>query len=331
MAWRRVLYLIFLAASFLYYVFYTWYVSWIVFIFALLLPILSVLLTLILMRGCRVVMECGVHQAEQGEGFDLFFHIEEPNQPMAMTRIKLMVENLFSGKREGYEIYLATEKSYSLHIDGELCGVIRSSISCAHIMDLLGILWLPVRAAQSVETLLTPEKIPFAGKLDPLTEHVGEDMPYAGGEWQDVREYRDGDPLRMIHWKLSARKGETVVREYAKVSETRCVGAALIWNGNPHALHRSLGRLFGVLDAFEMEGYRFRVLWIEQGEIRTIAEREELEEVLWQALRDASGADRLLSTGVPAARSFYEETSVIFVSPDAASPIGLSELMGVYG
>ena len=56
MAGRRAAYLLFLAASFLYYVFYTWYVSWMLFLLALLLPFLSIGLTLLLTRGCRATL-----------------------------------------------------------------------------------------------------------------------------------------------------------------------------------------------------------------------------------------------------------------------------------
>ena len=56
MAGRRAAYVLFLAASYLYYVFYTWYVSWTLFILALLLPFLSVGLTFLLTRGCRAFM-----------------------------------------------------------------------------------------------------------------------------------------------------------------------------------------------------------------------------------------------------------------------------------
>jgi uncharacterized protein (DUF58 family) len=36
----------------------------------------------------------------------------------------------------------------------------------------------------------------------------------SGTEMFGVREYRPGDPLRRIHWRSSARRGELVVREY---------------------------------------------------------------------------------------------------------------------
>lgn len=45
----------------------------------------------------------------------------------------------------------------------------------------------------------------------PLASSTGESMEFVG-----VREYRQGDSLRKIHWKLWARRGEPVVREYSQ-------------------------------------------------------------------------------------------------------------------
>jgi uncharacterized protein (DUF58 family) len=45
----------------------------------------------------------------------------------------------------------------------------------------------------------------------PLASRIGESLEFLG-----VREYREGDSLRKIHWKLWARRGEPVVREYSQ-------------------------------------------------------------------------------------------------------------------
>lgn len=38
----------------------------------------------------------------------------------------------------------------------------------------------------------------------------------AGSEFYGVREYRAGDPLRHVHWRTTARRGELVVREFER-------------------------------------------------------------------------------------------------------------------
>ena len=43
----------------------------------------------------------------------------------------------------------------------------------------------------------------------PLASEVGDSLEFVG-----IREYRPGDPLRKIHWRSWARRGEPVVKEY---------------------------------------------------------------------------------------------------------------------
>jgi len=41
----------------------------------------------------------------------------------------------------------------------------------------------------------------------------------AGAELVGLRDYREGDPVRLIHWKVSARRGRPIVRETAEPGE----------------------------------------------------------------------------------------------------------------
>ena len=43
----------------------------------------------------------------------------------------------------------------------------------------------------------------------PLSSHLGDSIEFVG-----TREYREGDPVRNIHWRSWARRGEPVVKEY---------------------------------------------------------------------------------------------------------------------
>ncbi len=70
--------------------------------------------------------------------------------------------------------------------------------------------------------LVTPKIHPILSlKLDPGLRYQPGGVPLASQtgeslEFMGVREYRQGDSLRKIHWKLWARRGEPVVREYSQ-------------------------------------------------------------------------------------------------------------------
>jgi uncharacterized protein (DUF58 family) len=75
--------------------------------------------------------------------------------------------------------------------------------------------WLPAHVVLAYPRYFTFEELPLPmgrryqpGGI-PLASQVGESLEFVG-----TREYREGDPLRKIHWPSSARLGKPVVKEY---------------------------------------------------------------------------------------------------------------------
>jgi len=75
--------------------------------------------------------------------------------------------------------------------------------------------WLPEQVVLVYPRCFTLEDLPLPmgrryqpGGI-PLASQVGESLEFVG-----TREYREGDPLRKIHWPSSARLGKPVVKEY---------------------------------------------------------------------------------------------------------------------
>uniref|UniRef100_UPI0026078DF8 DUF58 domain-containing protein n=1 Tax=uncultured Flavonifractor sp. TaxID=1193534 RepID=UPI0026078DF8 len=62
------------------------------------------------------------------------------------------------------------------------------------------------------------------------------------GEDYDLREYRAGDPLRSVHWKLSSKLDELVVRETLEPQQAAIV-VTYDHFGPPEALDRTFAQL----------------------------------------------------------------------------------------
>ena len=97
-------------------------------------------------------------------------------------------------------------------------GYTRPGIRSVEVEDLLGLWRRQSAPAGEQESLLT---LPLLFDMEALTYAPGdpgaEAMARAGEDLSspsDVRAYQTGDSMKKIHWKLSARKGELLVRRY---------------------------------------------------------------------------------------------------------------------
>lgn len=141
-------------------------------------------------------------------------------------------------------------------------GVIRAEAEKARLLDFLGLFMLPVSCGEPAEILILPPVIPFTGgnlQLKSLSQTEVQDLQTAklrgagDREQKDIREYREGDPMRDVHWKLSARQDELVVREF----EPDGSQAAGIWMepaADTKEFRKSIGRFLGLTNFLQEQG-----------------------------------------------------------------------------
>ncbi len=109
-------------------------------------------------------------------------------------------------------------KTFSLHFHASHVGVTNPGVQRVTLSDLLGIFTVEMTpAAQGGELIVLP--LPFdVGELTYAAGDSGsESMARAAEDIAspaDVRTYQQGDPMKKIHWKLSARKQELMVRRF---------------------------------------------------------------------------------------------------------------------
>jgi uncharacterized protein (DUF58 family) len=80
------------------------------------------------------------------------------------------------------------------------------------------------RVELPAEVIVYPQLQPVPGAYSPRAQLVGEEArgrDGRAGEFAALREWRDGDDPRDIHWRSTARKGRPMVREYEDESARR--------------------------------------------------------------------------------------------------------------
>ncbi len=196
-------------------------------------------------------------------------------------------------------------------LDTSHCCQYRCSLKGLKIMDLMGLIPMPVKKVDSVYVTVVPfpveppEHPDWAGSSSLVAKPFSDaSNPY------DLREYRAGDTLRSVHWKKSASLDKTVVRDTLEPME-RIASIWLDWPGDAGGRDLALDQLAWCIIYLNQNNAGLQLHWLDaQGKENTIfADQGHLDEVMPQMLAQKPGLrcpisrlrsrEILLSTGIP--------------------------------
>ncbi len=247
--------------------------SWILFVGLLYLPWLSLLLSLLSMVLTRIDLICP-DQVSMNTAVSVKLKTSCP-LPIPPIRWKFLAHESFSGKTltfAGNAPFLADH-----------CGSISVSLKQSYIYDYLGLFRFPKGRKEKQTLLVLPEPIPVTN-LPSLKKYLAASWkPKPGGgfsENYDLREYRPGDDLRQIHWKLAAKTGKTILREPTIPIRGKLILSMAI-KGCPEELDRKFGRLVYLSHYFLSMDLPFEIVCGVGTEYRTLSIKSE------QDFRDA--------------------------------------------
>ena len=145
-------------------------------------------------------------------------------------RVELVfsVRNLLTGALTTYPVSLAPAASrpaeFNLELDSSICGARVIALDTARLVDEMGFTSLALDGVSYRETFTVyPQVVDI--QVDPRQsasaslEGVSYDSHRSGqdpSEVFDLRSYREGDSVKSIHWKLSTRFDDVLVREASR-------------------------------------------------------------------------------------------------------------------
>lgn len=137
-----------------------------------------------------------------------------------LLKIRLYTNNHFSGKSKKINFKYSGLAGKPVNIElaqlGKNCGLIECKTKWLKVYDMLGIFFIPVKFRYNTETLIVP-KAEFI-KDDIFSDKqaiIGYKKKSGGGFSDDyeIRGYRNGDSMKNVHWKLSAKNDNLMVKE----------------------------------------------------------------------------------------------------------------------
>lgn len=174
-------------------------------------------------------------------------------------------------------------------LEGEYCGRVYVYVQSVKILDYWGLFAVNVPMKAAARITILPELFSCDVAASPVCAVSDENAVSRKGEDRtevfQLREYRSGDDIRQIHWKLSSKLDKLIIRE-ASQSVSRSL--LVFWDKRDDATPENMDAMaeatVSICQALCDKGVTYDLCWTEQDELE---------------LRQIRDADTLLQT-IPA-------------------------------
>lgn len=260
---RRLLYAAALLAALMGQLFDVGYLFHFLFIAVACLPLLGLALSLPAMARCRAELIPSAPQVRRGEAAGWTLRLDgSPVRAACRLRIRDRMGGVDRTERLTMGRPLPSG-GRSWTVAAGHCGLMECRVERLRVCDCLGLFTLPVKAPPPGTVLVVP--LPESPGPLRLPEGAGMPVPVprgksASGEDYELRPFREGDSLRAVHWKMTAKRDELVTRE--PLEDRRPLPVLTLRHFGPReTLDRALDRLAGYSRALLELDRPFQVRW----------------------------------------------------------------------
>lgn len=208
------------------------------FLLAYELILIPVLFFLLLLQRRKVAAGSVIpyYHTQKNSEFKIEVHLKnESILPMPSVLVRLQCVNEFTGNifqmEDRVMIDGRDEVILEFYLKSECCGKFSVRIEQLKIYDYLKLFGMKVRLLNVTdEVLVLPvfHRIYIDGRAMSKNRHEWEQYSHTSGgedtsEVFDVHEYRPGDTFQKVHWKLTAKTNEYLVKEYSMPIENMMI------------------------------------------------------------------------------------------------------------
>jgi len=138
--------------------------------------------------------------------------------PIGRLEMNVTVSNSITGQKEKKKMVCSGSGGWN--ITSDYCGCLDIRAENVRLYDLFGLLWVRVPAPKEKRVVVMPDTFPVLIQQDMHPAPADDCQDYAPNrkgqdrtETYQIRDYVPGDSLAQIHWKLSSKWGDLVVRD----------------------------------------------------------------------------------------------------------------------
>ena len=224
----KIIYFFIIIGTFLFAILYSDYFPLAIFIITLVLPIILNIIIRIIKKS--ISLDIKSIDVAQNKNDDIEVKILIKNNsifPAINGELKLYYYNKFSGNKEteyiNFPINSKETESIDFKIKSKYCGKLIIELQSLKIYDYLTFSSVKKKLNKSKEIIVLPQiyDLNFSGNVININSLDGEifSKDKAGddpSEVFNVREYVEGDKIQRIHWKLSSKVDNVMIKEYSQ-------------------------------------------------------------------------------------------------------------------
>ena len=209
-----ILYSISLIAAFIFFLFYKMWLSWYILIALLTIPVFALIVTI---AASLTVKFSVVNPAVTVKGKPAFIKlsIEGIASAFSFYKVKMITTDHMAGTQEKKVIVICDNGVTKIPLETNHCGAYSYKLSKLKVYDLLGFFHFDQNINKDIELLVKPSP-EMPGYMPDMYGFKAKNLRKSSkpnSEIYDIRDYQLGDPVKTIHWKMSAKKDKYLVKE----------------------------------------------------------------------------------------------------------------------
>ncbi len=239
MAKNRICYAVLVAACIAFSMLYTSRISAVILIIVLLYPIAATILTLVQSALVNASFSQSYATAEKNSQFE--FYIDVVNKsflPCVPLELVCVVPDMESGRlvKKRFYISLPPFGTAKLAVEGKHLyrGCYTATIDRISAVDPLRLIRISKKGASEMSMVFLPRKF----SLDEIELTAAGEREFSRqsiittdkDDFSHAREYHQGENIQFMHWKLSAKQDELMLKQFDSVND-KCVFMLCDWSG----------------------------------------------------------------------------------------------------
>lgn len=224
-------YIILLVMIFIFHILYKGDLSFILLVFLAAMPVLLFIILIIQTAKLHISIGSSSKAAERDKPETIKIFLENTAfLPVTACRLTFRYKCCFPPNEpvnEKYSVIIPvsqlSKETLTVSFTPEHCGYIDISSAKAYVYDIIGLTFICRKIQFQERMTVLPRSYPFSSETERSFSYNAEGDKFSQtrsgddpSEIFELREYRSGDSLNHIHWKLSSRGEKFIVKELSK-------------------------------------------------------------------------------------------------------------------